>query len=154
MHCIGETAGEDPDRFPKYVMLLCCAVYTTRLSCIRLKRTLDRRFDSDFRTLQHLINDKALGEVLEAEIHYDFPNAGWIHGWTEKDYTPGKGMLFGLGKRQDFRVCLINGSNGMRLFMTSWDNKLCREPHYRPSPQSLRQASVSDWVSPGQPWCG
>lgn len=59
---------------------------------------LDRRFDSDFRTLQHLVHDKnALGEVLEAEMHYDHPNAGWIHGWTEREYTPGKGMLFSLG---------------------------------------------------------
>lgn len=61
--------------------------------------SLDRRFDSDFRTLQHLVHEKeALGEVLEAELHYDHPNAGWIHGWTEKEYTPGQGMLFALGE--------------------------------------------------------
>lgn len=58
----------------------------------------NRRYDGDFRTLQHLVNEGALGEVLDAEIHFDFPNAGWIYGWTSKTYVPGQGMMFGLGK--------------------------------------------------------
>ncbi|KAJ3054537.1 hypothetical protein HK097_001566 [Rhizophlyctis rosea] len=56
----------------------------------------NRRFDSDFRTLQHLVSQNALGDIREAELHYDFPNPGWIGGWTGK-YTPGEGMAFGLG---------------------------------------------------------
>lgn len=75
-----------------------CHVFATCIKTNKICKTPDRRFDSDFRTLQVLLNESALGEVLEAEIHYDFPNAGWIYGWTEKEYTPGKGMLFGLGK--------------------------------------------------------
>ncbi|KAK0751632.1 oxidoreductase [Schizothecium vesticola] len=57
----------------------------------------NRRFDSDFRTLDFLINKGALGTVLEADIHFDFPSPGWISGWTKKEYSPGQGMSFGLG---------------------------------------------------------
>ncbi|KAK5651532.1 hypothetical protein OQA88_11986 [Cercophora sp. LCS_1] len=57
----------------------------------------NRRFDSDFRTLSYLISSSALGTVLEADIHFDFPSPSWITGWTSKDYTPGSGMAFGLG---------------------------------------------------------
>lgn len=39
----------------------------------------------------------ALGDVLEAEIHFDYPDPGWISGWG-KEYIPGEGMTFGLGK--------------------------------------------------------
>lgn len=60
--------------------------------------TLDRRFDSDFRTLQHLVKNGALGDVREAQIHFDFSSPPWISGWTEKEYQPGEGMAFGLGK--------------------------------------------------------
>jgi hypothetical protein len=35
---------------------------------------------------------------MEADIHFDFPSPGWISGWTKKEYTPGEGMIFGLGK--------------------------------------------------------
>ena len=58
----------------------------------------DRRFDSDFRTLQHLISHGALGDVLEADIHFDYPDPSWISGWTNKEYIPGQGMTFALGK--------------------------------------------------------
>ncbi|KAK4041441.1 hypothetical protein C8A01DRAFT_14804 [Parachaetomium inaequale] len=56
----------------------------------------NRRFDSDFRTLHHLTSQGALGDVLEADIHFDYPDPGWISGWG-KEYTPGQGMTFGLG---------------------------------------------------------
>ncbi|KAK4451402.1 hypothetical protein QBC34DRAFT_400902 [Podospora aff. communis PSN243] len=56
----------------------------------------NRRFDSDFRTLDYLIKHDALGTVLEADIHFDFPSASWVHGWG-KEYSPGQGMAFGLG---------------------------------------------------------
>ncbi len=58
----------------------------------------DRRFDSDFRTLKHLVSQDALGDVLEADIHFDYPDPGWISGWTQKEYIVGEGMTFGLGK--------------------------------------------------------
>lgn len=58
----------------------------------------DRRWDGDFRTLQHLLSKDALGTITEAEIHYDFENPPWIKHLTAKEYTPGDGLLFGLGK--------------------------------------------------------
>ncbi|KAL2157985.1 hypothetical protein VTH06DRAFT_4794 [Thermothelomyces fergusii] len=57
----------------------------------------NRRFDSDFRTLHHLVTQGALGNILEADIHFDYPDPGWISGWTKKEYTPGQGMTFALG---------------------------------------------------------
>lgn len=63
-----------------------------------IQRRLDRRFDSDFRTLHHLISHDALGDILEADIHFDYPDPGWISGWTQKEYIPGEGMTFGLGR--------------------------------------------------------
>lgn len=39
----------------------------------------------------------ALGDVLEADIHFDYPDPGWISGWTQKEYVVGEGMTFGLG---------------------------------------------------------
>ncbi len=58
----------------------------------------DRRFDSDFRTLEHLVRNGALGDVREADLHFDFPNASWVYGWTQKEYVPGQGMTFALGE--------------------------------------------------------
>ncbi|KAH6619321.1 hypothetical protein B0J18DRAFT_400272 [Chaetomium sp. MPI-SDFR-AT-0129] len=57
----------------------------------------NRRFDSDFLTLRHLNDEGALGDILEADIHFDYPDPGWISGWTKKEYSPGQGMTFGLG---------------------------------------------------------
>ncbi|KAF4500049.1 hypothetical protein FAGAP_3760 [Fusarium agapanthi] len=56
----------------------------------------NRRWDADFRTLRHLINKGALGDIKEAELHYDFESPPWLSkiGAT---YTPGSGMAFGLG---------------------------------------------------------
>ncbi|TLS28069.1 hypothetical protein PpBr36_00112 [Pyricularia pennisetigena] len=57
----------------------------------------NRRFDSDFLTLKHLLSEHALGDVRDAQIHFDFPDPSWIGGWTRKEYVPGEGMAFGLG---------------------------------------------------------
>ena len=35
---------------------------------------------------------------MEAEIHYDFEWAPWLKSMTAKEYTPGDGMAFGLGR--------------------------------------------------------
>jgi predicted dehydrogenase len=53
--------------------------------------------DSGFRTLRHLVDHGALGDINEAELHYDMAAPTWISGWTQKEYSPGQGMLFGLG---------------------------------------------------------
>lgn len=58
---------------------------------------IDRRYDGDFKTLRHLIDNDALGTITEAEMHYDFENPPWLHYMSDKKYTPGAGMMFGLG---------------------------------------------------------
>ncbi|KAH7403074.1 hypothetical protein BKA64DRAFT_721890 [Cadophora sp. MPI-SDFR-AT-0126] len=55
------------------------------------------RYDSDSRTLQHLAQSSAFGQITECEIYYDFDFPTWISGWTSSSYTPGSGMMFGLG---------------------------------------------------------
>ncbi|KAG9251418.1 uncharacterized protein F5Z01DRAFT_279810 [Emericellopsis atlantica] len=57
----------------------------------------NRRWDSDFRTLQSLLAKNALGKIMEAELHYDFEAAPWLKHMTAKEYTPGAGHAFGLG---------------------------------------------------------
>ncbi|KAL1846313.1 hypothetical protein Daus18300_014296 [Diaporthe australafricana] len=57
----------------------------------------NRRWDGDFQTLRHLIKEGALGDIKEAEIHYDFESPPWLSMMTDKKYTPGSGMAFGLG---------------------------------------------------------
>jgi predicted dehydrogenase len=47
--------------------------------------------------VRKLLNDNALGSVMEAEIHYDFESPSWLKYLTEKKYTPGSGLAFGLG---------------------------------------------------------
>ncbi|KFY90890.1 hypothetical protein V500_04909 [Pseudogymnoascus sp. VKM F-4518 (FW-2643)] len=56
----------------------------------------NRRWDGEFRTLQHLVSKNAFGTITEAQIYYDFENPPWIKHLSAK-YTPGSGLLFGLG---------------------------------------------------------
>lgn len=48
--------------------------------------------------MRKLIKEDALGDIKEAEIHYDFESPPWLAHMTKKEYTPGDGMAFGLGK--------------------------------------------------------
>ncbi|KAJ4286546.1 hypothetical protein N0V90_013246 [Kalmusia sp. IMI 367209] len=61
----------------------------------------DRRWDGEFRTLQHLVNKNAFGTITEAQIYYDFENPPWIKYLSAKEYTPGDGLLFGLDDIQE-----------------------------------------------------
>ncbi|KAM0317302.1 hypothetical protein ACHAPQ_011058 [Fusarium lateritium] len=56
----------------------------------------NRRWDADFKTLSHLIEKGALGDIKEAELHYDFESPSWLSGMGAK-FTPGSGMAYGLG---------------------------------------------------------
>jgi len=57
----------------------------------------NRRWDGDFQTIQHLVRNGAFGKITEFENHYDMESPTWISGWTAPEYTPGEGMMFGLG---------------------------------------------------------
>ncbi|KAF2035991.1 NAD(P)-binding protein [Setomelanomma holmii] len=57
----------------------------------------NRRYDGDFLTVREILQKDALGDINEAEIHYDFDRAPWLKFMTSKDYTAGDGHTFGLG---------------------------------------------------------
>ncbi|KZL77724.1 oxidoreductase domain-containing protein [Colletotrichum tofieldiae] len=69
----------------------------------------NRRWDGDFMTLQKLIKEDALGEIKEAEIHYDFESPPWLAGMTKKEYAPGDGMAFGLGTHSIDQAVVLFG---------------------------------------------
>ena len=68
----------------------------------------NRRYDSDFRTVQNIIEEKLLGEIVEAEFHYDRfkPVVGpKLHKETA---GPGAGLLMDLGPHLiDEALCLF-----------------------------------------------
>ncbi|KAB5581132.1 hypothetical protein GE09DRAFT_1085160 [Coniochaeta sp. 2T2.1] len=80
----------------------------------------NRRQDSDFRTLRHLVEQKAIGDIKEAELHYDIPSPSWISGWTHKEYSAGQGMLFGIGSHTiDQALVLFGKPHSVTAFLRS-----------------------------------
>ncbi len=68
----------------------------------------NRRFDSDFRTVQALLATKKLGRIVEYEAHFDrFRNTFKEDAWREKA-LPGSGILYDLGAHLiDQVLCLF-----------------------------------------------
>lgn len=56
----------------------------------------NRRWDNDFRTVRHCIDQGWLGTVYEYEAHYDRFRPDIKPGWREED-LPGSGLLYDLG---------------------------------------------------------
>lgn len=57
----------------------------------------NRRFDSEFKTVQKILDSKVLGNLVEYEVHFDrFRNFIKPDTWKEED-TPGTGILYDLG---------------------------------------------------------
>ncbi|ERJ13093.1 Gfo/Idh/MocA family oxidoreductase [Haloplasma contractile] len=57
----------------------------------------NRRYDSDFKTVKHIIEQGLLGKLVEYEVHFDrFRNHLKPNAWKEKD-EPGAGILYDLG---------------------------------------------------------
>jgi predicted dehydrogenase len=69
----------------------------------------NRRYDSDFRTLQRIVSSNCLGEITEFQNHYDMDYPDWVRGWTSKDVVPGQGMLYGLGTHSIDQTLLLFG---------------------------------------------
>ncbi|KAK4632203.1 hypothetical protein CLAFUW4_03903 [Fulvia fulva] len=55
----------------------------------------NRRYDSDFRTVQNYIRQGIFGRITEFANHYDVDNPPWIH--SDREPRPGDGLLYGLG---------------------------------------------------------
>lgn len=57
----------------------------------------NRRYDSDFRTLESIVEAGHLGEIHEAAIHYDLDAASWAIRDSGPGWKPGQGLNFGIG---------------------------------------------------------
>ena len=72
-------------------------IHLSQNTNLKLSVFQNRRWDSDFRTVQKLIQEKTLGEIAEMEIHFDRfrPNLKG-NAWREEN-IPGSGVLYDLG---------------------------------------------------------
>jgi predicted dehydrogenase len=57
----------------------------------------NRRYDSDFKTVQKILKDRLLGDIVEAEFHYDRFNANLSYKTHKETPTAGVGSLYDLG---------------------------------------------------------
>jgi scyllo-inositol 2-dehydrogenase (NADP+) len=57
----------------------------------------NRRWDSDFKTVQKVVQQKLLGEVVEAEIHFDRYSETLSYKQHKETPGPGAGILYDLG---------------------------------------------------------
>ncbi|GAB3342045.1 Gfo/Idh/MocA family oxidoreductase [Larkinella ripae] len=56
----------------------------------------NRRYDADFRTIQEILREKQLGDVVEYECRYDRYRPDIVNSWKEQE-PEGGGNLFNLG---------------------------------------------------------
>ncbi len=57
----------------------------------------NRRFDSDYRTVKKIVDEKLLGQIVEAEIHYDRYKEEPGPKLHKETPGPGTGLLYDLG---------------------------------------------------------
>lgn len=68
----------------------------------------NRRWDSDFRTVEKIVRSQLLGELVEYEAHYDRYWPGLRNSWKEKRTSPGADVLYNLGPHLiDQAICLF-----------------------------------------------
>jgi scyllo-inositol 2-dehydrogenase (NADP+) len=68
----------------------------------------NRRYDGDFRTLQKLVADQTLGNLVYLESHFDRFRPQVSENWREKD-VPGNGITYDLGSHLIDQVVLLFG---------------------------------------------
>lgn len=64
---------------------------------VKLSVYHNRRWDSDFKTVQKIINQGVLGNIIEAEFHYDRFEPGLSYKTHKENETEGVGSLYDLG---------------------------------------------------------
>ncbi|WP_306349614.1 Gfo/Idh/MocA family oxidoreductase [Flavobacterium sp. '19STA2R22 D10 B1'] len=68
----------------------------------------NRRWDSDFKTVQNVLNRKVLGEIVEAEIHFDRYNPTLSPKQHKETKNAGAGIVMDLGSHIiDQALCLF-----------------------------------------------
>lgn len=70
----------------------------------------NRRWDSDFLTIQKLLKEEKLGKVVEYEAHFDRFRNYVKPGWKEKKENPGSGILYDLGSHLIDQALVLFGS--------------------------------------------
>lgn len=68
----------------------------------------NRRFDGDFRTLQKLVAEQTLGELVYLESHFDRFRPNVTENWRDRE-VPGNGITFDLGAHLIDQVVLLFG---------------------------------------------
>lgn len=68
----------------------------------------NRRWDSDFRTVQKIVSEGSLGDIVEAEFHFDRYNPSLSPKGHKETLSPGAGILKDLGPHIiDQMLCLF-----------------------------------------------
>jgi scyllo-inositol 2-dehydrogenase (NADP+) len=81
---------------------------------VKLSVFQNRRWDSDFKTVQQIISDKVLGKIMEAEIHFDRYNPLLSPKLHKETVTDGSGILKDLGPHIiDQALCLFGLPNSV-----------------------------------------
>jgi scyllo-inositol 2-dehydrogenase (NADP+) len=57
----------------------------------------NRRYDSDFRTIKKVLDEKLLGDIVDAEFHYDRYTPELSYKTHKETPTPGVGCIYDLG---------------------------------------------------------
>ena len=74
----------------------------------------NRRWDSDFKTIQKVINEGVLGDLVEAEFHFDRYNPALSPKLHKETVNDGAGILKDLGPHLiDQAVCLFGSPKGV-----------------------------------------
>jgi scyllo-inositol 2-dehydrogenase (NADP+) len=68
----------------------------------------NRRYDGDFRTLQKLVAENTLGDLVYLESHFDRFRPNVSENWREKD-VPGNGITYDLGSHLIDQIVLLFG---------------------------------------------
>jgi scyllo-inositol 2-dehydrogenase (NADP+) len=69
----------------------------------------NRRWDSDFITVQRLVAEKALGDLTYVEIHFDRYRPELKNNWKESRDMPGSGLLYDLGSHLVDQMIVLFG---------------------------------------------
>jgi scyllo-inositol 2-dehydrogenase (NADP+) len=81
---------------------------------VKLSVFQNRRWDSDFKTVQQIISDKVLGKIVEAEIHFDRYNPLLSPKLHKEIVSDGSGILKDLGPHIiDQALCLFGLPNSV-----------------------------------------
>lgn len=70
----------------------------------------NRRWDSDFLTVEKLIQEDRLGKVVEYEAHFDRFRTEIKDSWKERKDVPGSGILYDLGSHLIHQALVLFGN--------------------------------------------